>query len=234
MSKPENKDARSNGGLFGIRFLDRLIVLPLTIVMTLFLSLLLNIVIEWVGIGTEYWKQPGAEHALSMLRTELGWLNDDFKTMTTRPARLARSFAQKTHSTLFVWNDHDISQPYISSTYVPTTGWRAYVGAGVATIQLFAIRVAVMVLSFPMFLILGLVALVDGLMVRELRRWGGAEEKGFVYHRAKRFAPLMFWLPLVIYISLPISIHPSLIIVPFALLFALSLWVSILTFKQYL
>ena len=48
--------------------------------------------------------------------------------------------------------------------------------------QLFSVRLAILTLAMPVFLLFSLVALVDGLVQRDLRRWGGGRESSFVYH----------------------------------------------------
>ena len=53
--------------------------------------------------------------------------------------------------------------------------------------QVFAVRMAVLTLAMPVFLLFGLVGVTDGLVQRDLRRWGGGRESSFVYHHAKRF-----------------------------------------------
>jgi len=40
----------------------------------------------------------------------------------------------------------------------------------------FAVRVAILTLAMPVLLLFSLVALVDGLVQRDLRRWGGGRE----------------------------------------------------------
>jgi integrating conjugative element membrane protein (TIGR03747 family) len=79
-----------------------------------------------------------------------------------------------------------------------------------------------------------LVALVDGFVKRDLRRWGGGRESSFVYHWAKRSAMPLLVLSWVIYLALPFSLHPTFIVLPFAALFALSVSVTASTFKKYL
>lgn len=79
-----------------------------------------------------------------------------------------------------------------------------------------------------------LVAIVDGLTKRDLRRWGGGRESSFVYHWAKRSALPLLVLTWVIYLALPFSLHPSFGVLPFATLFALSVAVTASTFKKYL
>jgi len=62
-------------------------------------------------------------------------------------------------------------------------GFQDYLQAAVAATEVYAIRLAVMVSALPVFLLAGLVAVVDGLGQRDLRRFGGGREKGQVYHR---------------------------------------------------
>jgi len=75
-----------------------------------------------------------------------------------------------------------------------------------------------------------LVALVDGLVQRDLRRWGGGRESSFVYHYAKKEALPLVVLTWVTYLALPLTF----VILPFASLFALTVAVTASTFKKYL
>jgi integrating conjugative element membrane protein (TIGR03747 family) len=79
-----------------------------------------------------------------------------------------------------------------------------------------------------------LVALVDDLVQRDLRRWGGGRESSFVYHYAKRAALPLVVITWVVYLSLPFSLHPTFIVLPFAALFALTVAVTASMFKKYL
>ena len=83
-------------------------------------------------------------------------------------------------------------------------------------------------------LLFSLVALVDGLVQRDLRRWGGGRESSFVYHYAKKAALPLVVLTWVTYLALPFSLHPTFVILPFATLFALTVAVTASTFKKYL
>ena len=86
----------------------------------------------------------------------------------------------------------------------------------------------------PVFVLFTLVALVDGLVRRDLRRWGGGRESSFVYHYAKQSVLPLVALAWVIYLSLPFSVHPSFVVLPFAALFGLSASIMAGTFKKYL
>ena len=100
--------------------------------------------------------------------------------------------------------------------------------------QVFSVRMAILTLAMPIFLLFSLVALVDGLVQRDLRRWGGGRESSFVYHYAKKAALPLVVITWVVYLALPFSLHPSFIVLPFAVMFALTVAVTASTFKKYL
>lgn len=106
--------------------------------------------------------------------------------------------------------------------------------AAIFIIVMFLIRLAILILSLPVFLLFGFVGLSDGLMQRDLRRWCGGNESGFIYHWAKKFALPVLITSWIIYLAIPASIHPNYIITPFAVLFGLTLLVMASKFKKYL
>ena len=107
----------------------------------------------------------------------------------------------------------------------------------IATLQVtrvFSLRLAILTLAMPVFVLFSLVALVDGLVQRDLRRWGGGRESSFVYHYAKKAALPLVVITWVVYLALPFSLHPTFIVLPFATVFALAVAVTASTFKKYL
>ena len=119
-------------------------------------------------------------------------------------------------------------------------GFRLYVSiadfvlAAMQITQVFAVRLAILTLATPVFGLFALVALVDGLVRRDLRRWGGGRESSFVYHYAKKASIPLIIIAWVLYLSLPFSVHPSWVILPFAIGFGLAVTVTASTFKKYL
>ncbi len=63
---------------------------------------------------------------------------------------------------------------------------------------------------------------------------GVGKDSSFVYHYAKKAALPLVVSTWVIYLAFPFSLHPSFIVLPFAMLFALSVTVTASTFKKYL
>ena len=61
------------------------------------------------------------------------------------------------------------------------------------------------------------------LVQRDLRRWGGGRESSFLYHHAKRLVWPSIVMAWVVYLAMPISVHPNFVILPFAVLSAIAI-----------
>lgn len=89
-------------------------------------------------------------------------------------------------------------------------------------------------LASPMFLIAGLLAVADGFVERDLRKWGGGRESGYLFHIAKRFIAPTLTLFAVLLLSSPISINPVMLTIPAAAAVALAIRFTSSSFKKYL
>jgi len=213
----------------------------------LLLSLVFSVIVEWAGMVL-WWPEEGLDHSRKMLAAELGYLDADFRrsVVTSDPARFARTVADNTYYALFEFTrfvdaldwlsqppapGEEGLRPKLHSLYRPIAD---FVVAAMQVTQVFSVRLAILTLATPVFVLFTLVALVDGFVQRDLRRWGGGRESSFVYHWAKRSALPLLVLSWVIYLALPFSLHPTFVILPFATLFALSVAVTASSFKKYL
>src|SRR5690606_6493674 len=188
------------------------------------------------------------EHSRSMLEREIGWLDRDFRQslLSSEPAHAARNAANRSHDLLFERTgltrlEGWLRRPAIDADSSPKHRFRSwyrptadFITAAGQVVQLFVVRLTVLALATPVFLLFSLVGLVDGLVQRDLRRWGGGRESSYLYHYAKRSVFGFLMAAWVIYLAFPISINPSWIILPFAALFAFSIKVTASTFKKYL
>lgn len=216
-----------------------------------FLTLLLlawvfSIIVEWIGMFF-FWPEQGASHSARMLVTELGYLNQDFThgIADSAPGEVATWLS----STLYFWvfeathfidaitwamsppPDAGVVRDAIASVVQASS---EYLSALMNTTQVFGVRLAVAVLATPIFILIGVAALVDGLVERDLRRYGGGNESSFVYHNVKpwmRPAVIGAWF---IYLGLPVSVHPNLIFVPAALMYGMAVYLTAAYFKKYL
>jgi integrating conjugative element membrane protein (TIGR03747 family) len=183
-----------------------------------------------------------------MLLAEIGYLQTDLgrSLISADPARFTKTIADRTYYVLFeltrITDFIDwIAQAPASRESSPRQRLHAllrttaeYLLVAIQVTQVFSVRLAILVLAMPIFVMFCLVAVVDGLVQRDLRRWGGGRESSFVYHWAKRAALPLLALTWILYLALPFSLHPSFVVLPFATLFALSVAVTASTFKKYL
>ena len=211
------------------------------------LSLLFSIVVECIGMVI-WWPEAGLDHSRQMLAQEIEYLDRDFRqsVLSSDPGRFARTIAARAHYVLFEltrvvrlteWlsqppsNNEAGARPKLHRAYMPIA---RFVMAAIQIVQVFSVRLAILCLATPVFLLFSLIGLVDGLVQRDLRRWGGGRESSYLYHYAKNSVWMFMLSAWVSYLALPFSLHPVFIILPFAILFAISISVTASTFKKYL
>ena len=213
----------------------------------LLFALLFSIIIEWVGM-LWWWSDQGSRHSQRLLQQELNYLNHEFRrtVITSDSVQYANQFMAISYSVLFEWTRLANLLEWLAQPVTPhdphwlITLKRSYhqvaefALAAITISQVFAVRLAVLTLALPAFVLFAVVALVDGLVQRDLRRWCGGRESAFIYHHAKKVLFPSLLLAWVIYLALPFSLHPSYVILPFAALFALALAITATTFKKYL
>ncbi len=213
----------------------------------LLLALVFSVLTEWAGM-VFWWSEQGLDHSRDMLVAEVSFLQSDFgrSLVSADPALFTKTVADRVYYALFEFTRVTDFIEWIGSAPAPgEPGLRSrlhtafepvakYLLAAIQVTQVFSVRLAVLALAMPVFVMFTLVAIVDGLVKRDLRRWGGGRESSFVYHWAKRSALPLLVLTWVIYLALPFSLHPSFVVLPFATLFALSVAVTASTFKKYL
>ena len=207
----------------------------------LLMSLILSIVIEWVGM-TWWWPELGAQHSINMYEHELGYLADDLHAslIFNDPASLAATAAGQVQS-FWAWSGALDVIAWMAAPPPPDSelrqllhGLHDYAAATVFITMVFAVRIAILTLAMPVFALFALVALIDGLVERDLRRFSAGRESAYVFHLAKAASTPMLILTWALYLSMPFSVHPAIIILPFAGLFAVFVRVTASSFKKYL
>ncbi|AYF50017.1 TIGR03747 family integrating conjugative element membrane protein [Pseudomonas fluorescens] len=106
--------------------------------------------------------------------------------------------------------------------------------AAIYTVLTFLSRVLILTLSLPLFLMAAFTGLVDGLVRRDLRRFGAGRESGFIYHRAKMLTFPLLVAPWILYPALPISVPPMLLLLPSATALGAIISISAGSFNKYL
>ncbi|QLF92090.1 TIGR03747 family integrating conjugative element membrane protein [Pseudomonas sp. ABC1] len=227
------------------------ITLPFRLLGVLIGSLLFSILVECVGMHL-FWKDQGWRHSQQMLNYELGHLSSHFtrSVVVKEPGRTAHELVDTGYEWFFVrtglmermtqtaasartysQGQKRNFQYFISQVYVWT---ESYLVAAAFTTLTFLVRLLVLVLTLPLILTASFVGLIDGLVRRDVRRFGAGRESGFIYHRAKASLLPLSLLPWVTYLALPISVHPLTILLPSAALLGLAVSLTAGSFKKYL
>jgi len=212
----------------------------------LIFSALISIIIEWVGM-TFYYPDEGYQHAQNMLEREIGYLGSALEGDNLNDDAIEKAGDHVNDTVTFLFIDSGLLDMLVfAKTPAPGDGaimrnaklvvaeYYDYLMSAIFIMTMFFVRLSILILSMPAFLLFGIVGLSDGLMQRDLRRWCGGNESGYIYHWAKRFALPVLVITWVIYLAIPNSIHPNFIITPFAVLFGLVLMVMSSKFKKYL
>ncbi len=186
-------------------------------------SLLLSLVVEIVGLVLGWW---GEHHARDMLAAELGYLNQDF-LQTVAPITAT---VDTVYYWLFEWSLLEAGL----LTVFELLGFADVLATVLATVQVFLVRLMLLGFALPLFVLFAVVGLTSGLTLRDLRKFGAGREYGQMYHHAKASFPAMLSLALLAYLSLPISLHPNVIMVPCAMLVSAHIALITGTFKKHL
>ena len=191
----------------------------------LWLSLVMSVAVEWIGM-TWWWPDEGAWHAADVLKREAGYLNADLRPAAGR----VLDAAERGYYYAFEWTGLADALDWLGGT----ADLSEYVRAALLTVQVLMVRVVLLGFSAPAFALLGIAGLASGLTLRDIRRWSAGREFGGLYHRAKRVAPRVLAFAAVVYLAIPVSVHPTAVIVPGAALFGVSALVVAASFKKYL
>lgn len=210
----------------------------------LIISLILSIIIEWIGMAW-FWSEQGAEHAKNVLEGDLVYLNQEFYDQSLTTKKRVIDLTQEAIDWLvrqswpqsLVHGVNSESNSLVSSLQ----GWlgslyrqyREYIQASGYVVQTFVVRLALVFFSLPTFIIAAFAGAADGLVERDLRRWGGGRESSNMFSIARRSVVPAFISACVIYVSLPFSLNPALVMVPFALLLGIVVRVSFERLKKY-
>ena len=228
-----------------------LITLPFRFVGVLGGSLFLSILIECVGMHL-FWPEQGWRHAQDMLNYEVEQLPQNFtrSMLVQEPGRTAQQIVGIAYDLLFVRSGlvesiEDATRRARGERVQAVPDFRYYLSqiysvlenyllAGAYTVLVFLVRLLVLCLSLPLFAMATLVGLVDGLVQRDIRRFEAGRESGFIYHRARACLMPIAILPWVIYLALPVSVTPVLILLPAAVVLALVVSLTAASFKKHL
>lgn len=212
----------------------------------LLFTIFISVVVEWCLMAW-YYDTPSHEPAKGMFKTEYAFLSGASLEDSLRSSFAGEAHEAVTDAIEFMFFDTGVLEaaqrprPILSSDNllmewikVAHIWTQEYMTAMLYVLMTFLVRLAILVLSLPVFLIFGFIGLTDGLVRRDLRKFQGVHESAFVYHIAKGAAMPLAITGCIMYLSMPWTIHPNLVITPYAALFAYAIMMAASKFKKYL
>lgn len=223
---------------------------PLGLLGILLGSLLVSLLIEYACIAL-LWPEEGAAHSYRVMVAESHWLSEGYtqSLLMSAPVETANRWVHAAWQWLFIdsgfsgWlqSFRQASEqgrgviPALNGFGATLVKWLGeYLQATIWVMMIFFIRVLILFLSLPLFVLVVITGVVEGLVRRDLRRYGAGYESSFVYHHAKRFIKPALYGPCMLYLAWPTAVWPNLLILPSALLIGSVLTLVTATFKKYL
>lgn len=223
---------------------------PITFIGVMFSSLFLAIVVDWVCLYF-FWPEAGWRHGQQMLVSEVGWLSKGLvhSAVVQEPGRTATWLVTEAYEWLVVktgmlsWVQgmesiaqagprNELDMRYWAAQSVTTV--QNYALAALFTVLVFCVRLVVLLMTVPLFAMAALTGLVDGLVRRDLRKFGAGRESSYLYHKARATMMPLAIFPWTFYLALPISVSPMLVLLPCAALLGVSVSITAASFKKYL
>ncbi|MGL4725376.1 MAG: TIGR03747 family integrating conjugative element membrane protein [Scandinavium sp.] len=204
---------------------------------TLLASLLFSLITGWVGMAF-FWPDQGAQHSHLLMNHELHWFSANVRQSLLMADPVGQLNVVLVHTWQWLFIDTKFVEWLGWVKGSPDAGWLYrvddYLRAAIYITLTFVLRVFILLLTAPLFVLAAFTGIVDGLVRRDIRRFGSGYESGFVYHHAKHMVMPVFYLAWMVYLTLPFSVPPFMILLPAAFLFGLSISIMVGTFKKYI
>ncbi len=193
---------------------------------------MLAIALEWLG-DAFFWRNACASHSEQVLKATWQW----WRSSAGVPAWLVEDLAlvsDKLQQGIAALITSLNGQSGLFWTETVTTVIRcALLSVGNITLT-FLLRLAILLQALPLFALAIIIGLIDGLVRRDLRRFGAGHESGFVYHHAKRMISSCLIATGLMWLAIPVFLEPGVVLALGAMVTGIGISVAVGTFKKYL
>lgn len=172
---------------------------------------MLAIALEWLG-DAFFWRNACASHSEQVLQATwqwwrgyagaAAWLVED---LTLVSDTLQQGIAALVHSLN--------GQSGLFWTDTVTTVIRCALLSAENITLTFLLRLAILLQALPLFVLIIVVGLIDGLVRRDLRRFGAGHESGFVYHHTRRMIGSSLATTGLVWLAVPVFLEPEYVLI---------------------
>lgn len=192
---------------------------------------MLAIALEWLG-DAFFWRNTCASHSEQVLQATWHWWRDSAGApvwLVEDLALVSDTLQQGSAALIASLN----GQSGLFWTDTVTTVIRcALLSAGNVSLT-FLLRLAILWQALPLFALTIVIGLIDGLVRRDLRRFGAGYESGFVYHHARRMISSSLIATGLVWLAVPIFLVPESVFIPAAAGIGLAVSMTGGSFKKY-
>lgn len=205
-------------------------------------SALLSILVEWLGLYFEWYASP--QHAQEIFQQEYQVLDQSVKQLGQYMSQI-KSLFKGVNGCLSLIHEGVQSLTNLQSSLMNRVGdtislnlaWieilKVYLNAALYVLMTVVVRASILFLSTPIFIIALFLGIIDGLVERELRKWGGGRESSNQYKIAKSLIVPAYLLAWMLYLSYPNPVHHLLVVLPCAVLLSYMVRHTCYTMKKY-
>ena len=192
---------------------------------------MLAIALEWLG-DAFFWQNGCASHSEQVLQATWQWWQgsaDVPKWLAENLALVSGKLRPGIAALLSSLNDqHGLFWTEDASGVICC----ALLSAGNITLT-FLLRLTILLQALPLFVLIIIIGLIDGLVRRDLRRFGAGHESGFVYHHARRMISSGLIATGLVWLAMPIFLVPEYVFIPAAAVIGLAVSITGGSFKKY-
>ncbi|MEG5546697.1 TIGR03747 family integrating conjugative element membrane protein [Enterobacter asburiae] len=193
---------------------------------------MLAIALEWLG-DAFFWRNACASHSEQVLQATWQW----WQSSAGAPVWLVEDLAligDKLHQGIEALVHLLNGQSGLFWTEAVTIVIRcALLSVGNITLT-FLLRLAILLQALPLFALTIIIGLIDGLVRRDLRRFGACHDSGFVYHHARRMISSSLIVTGLVWLGVPIFLVPEYVFIPAAAGIGLAISMTGGSFKKYI
>lgn len=192
---------------------------------------MLAIALEWLG-DAFFWQSTCASHSGQVLqatwlwwRGSAGapvWLVEDLALISDMLQKGIAALVQSLNG-----------QSGLFWTETVTMVIRCALLSASNTTLTFLLRLAILLQALPLFALTITIGFIDGLVRRDLRRFGAGHESGFVYHHARRMISSIVIASGLMWLVFPFQIATKYVLIS-AVLVGVAISITVGIFKKYL
>ncbi|EBG8568601.1 TIGR03747 family integrating conjugative element membrane protein [Salmonella enterica] len=193
---------------------------------------MLAIALEWLG-DAFLWRNTCASHSEQVLQATWQW----WRGFAGAPVWLVQALtliSDKLQHGITALITSLNGQSGLFWTEAVTTVIRCtLLSTGNVTLT-FLLRLAILLQALPLFALTITIGLIDGLVRRDLRRFGAGHESGFVYHHARRMIGYSQAATGLVWLAVPVFLKPVYVLVLGAVVVGLTVSILFGAFKKYI